>query len=433
MSIRDLLARAIPEARYYDYDRKIIEDYDNRGKIYSDAYDKYKSDFDIYQGKVDDYNLLVDQYLQGDGFGPPPPVFQGGDEPVAPVNPDFSQGDVDAFVDEAAGRATRRGQTAATAFNVLSQGGNFATAPQVQGGAGVSTVPEFSFSGTGFADGGGVGEFFQRFNPLTGSYRKETPLSVKAMEQAQDFTPVGTAETVREIYKESQEEDPNKAKMGIMALAELAGYAPAVGPGAKQAVRMMMSGNKKLPDDVIQKMKEQQIRVMEEELKDGVVIMRDRGEPERKIEDFVKKKRGDIFEARGLPRDMDDFYAEGGVVSNNEDPSKASESQKNLANKLIDAAISAKGVRSEAKKKFIEGNYAEGIAEYLIGVNGSIPVIKQIYAGVGQALLDADSQGDHSFGNVLKNLLNPNNSISFVTENLGFREGGVVSFAPYLR
>lgn len=352
MSIADLLAQATPEARYYDYDRKIMEDYDNRVNIYNDALNQYQSDYDVYKGKIDAHNELAnafntrlqdyqtsadaynaaikkfnegdrltaykdtDYYVASPGeFSESAPIFKGGDEPTAPTDPGFEQKDIDAFIDEATGRATRRGQTAATAFNVLSQGGNFATAPQVQGGAGVGTVPEFSFSGTGFADGGGVGEFFQRFNPLTGSYRKETPLSVKAMEQAQDFTPIGTAETVREIYKESQEEDPNKAKMGIMALAELASYAPAVGPGAKQAVRMMMGGNKKLPDDVIQKMKEQQIRVMEEELKDGVVIMRDRGEPERKIEAFVKKKRGDIFEARGLPRDMDDFYADGGVVS----------------------------------------------------------------------------------------------------------------------
>jgi hypothetical protein len=159
MSIADLLLRATPEARYYDYDRKIMEDYDNRAKIYSDAFDKYKTDFADYQTKVDDFNLLVDQYNQNladPAFTGTAPVFKGGGEPTAPVDPGFSQGDIDAFIDEATGRATRRGQTAATAFNVLSQGGNFATAPQVQGGAGVGTVPEFSFSGTGFADGGAV-------------------------------------------------------------------------------------------------------------------------------------------------------------------------------------------------------------------------------------------------------------------------------------
>jgi len=157
MSIADLLAQATPQAQYYDYDRKIMEDYDNRAKIYSDAFDKYKTDFADYQTKVDDFNLMVDQYNQNladPTFTGTAPVFKGGAEPTAPADPSFSQGDIDAFIDEATARATRRGQTAATAFNVFQQGGNFATAPQVQGGAGVSTQPEFSFSATGFADGG---------------------------------------------------------------------------------------------------------------------------------------------------------------------------------------------------------------------------------------------------------------------------------------
>ena len=159
MSIADLLAQATPQAQYYDYDRKIMEDYDNRAKIYNEAYDKYKKDFEDYQTKVDDFNLLVEQYntnLADPAFTGTAPVFKGGAEPTAPVDPGFSQGDIDAFIDEATARATRRGQTAATAFNVFQQGGNFATAPQVQGGAGVSTQPEFSFSGSGFADGGVV-------------------------------------------------------------------------------------------------------------------------------------------------------------------------------------------------------------------------------------------------------------------------------------
>jgi len=159
MSIADLLAQATPQAQYYDYDRKIMEDYDNRAKIYSDAFDKYQKDFADYQTKVDDFNLMVDQYNQNladPTFTGTAPVFKGGAEPTAPVDPGFSQGDIDAFIDEATARATRRGQTAATAFNIFQQGGNYATAPQVQGGAGVSTQPEFSFSGSGFADGGAV-------------------------------------------------------------------------------------------------------------------------------------------------------------------------------------------------------------------------------------------------------------------------------------
>ena len=159
MSIADLLAQATPQAQYYDYDRKIMEDYDTRAKIYSDAFDKYQKDFADYQTKVDDFNLMVDQYnknLADPTFTGTAPVFKGGAEPTAPADPSFSQGDIDAFIDEATARATRRGQTAATAFNIFQQGGNFATAPQVQGGAGVSTQPEFSFSGSGFADGGAV-------------------------------------------------------------------------------------------------------------------------------------------------------------------------------------------------------------------------------------------------------------------------------------
>ncbi|MCW4031519.1 MAG: lytic transglycosylase domain-containing protein [Candidatus Bathyarchaeota archaeon] len=97
-----------------------------------------------------------------------------------------------------------------------------------------------------------------------------------------------------------------------------------------------------------------------------------------------------------------------------------------FANKLIDAAVNAKGVRREAKEKFVEGDYAAGIAEYLMGVNASLPVYKQIYAGVGQALIDADKQGDNSFTNVLKNLLNPQNTISFIKQKMNFSKGGEV-------
>ena len=395
MSIADLFGSVAPQYTMTQADRDQSADYESRIKAYEDAYDKYTQDYDVYKTGAENYNQLVKDYnnklaayqadaaayntaldayktqaldyndqlaaykKQVEDYNAAVNKFNEGDrltefidtdyyvaapgeftakrpdeftmvrpgefevkkpeftltEPTAPADPGFDQAELDEFIKASQGRARRRGAANAAALNVLGQGGNFTAGAGVQGGAGVSTTPEFSFSATGFQNGGGVGEFFQRFNPLTGSYRKEPPLSVKVIEQAQDFTPIGTAETIREIYKESQEEDPNKAKMGIMALAELAGYAPVVGPGAKKTVQMMMAGNKKLPDDILQEIQELKIRAMEQELKDGVIIMRDRGDPERLIEDFIKKKRGDIFEARGLPRDMDDFYAEGGVVS----------------------------------------------------------------------------------------------------------------------
>ena len=79
--------------------------------------------------------------------------------------------------------------------------------------------------------------FFERFNPLTGSYRRKKPLSVKAAETAIDFSPVGTVKAIDEIYDEYQQEEPDLAKMGIMAAAEVAGYLPLAGPAVKSMVR----------------------------------------------------------------------------------------------------------------------------------------------------------------------------------------------------
>jgi len=248
MSIADLLSRATPEARYYDYDRKIMEDYDNRAKIYSDAFDKYKTDFADYQTKVDDFNLMVDQYNQNladPAFTGTAPVFKGGGEPTAPVDPGFSQGDIDSFIDEATGRATRRGQTAATAFNVLSQGGNFATAPQVQGGAGVGTVPEFSFSATGFENGGGVGDFFDSRLNFARSYGVEpvtdinTNLTFKdAAKTVAEFTPIiGDAMAAKEIYDELTKEDPNYKLVAALGGAALVGAVPGIGDAAAAGIR----------------------------------------------------------------------------------------------------------------------------------------------------------------------------------------------------
>lgn len=304
MSIATLFSQVSPENRYYSYDREIMEDYDNRINIYNDALNKYKTEASDYQTLADAHNARINDYNdsltayreQADAYnaainrfneGPrttpyadvgyyvaspgeflsTAPVFEGGARPVAPEDPGFSGADVDEFVEQAGKRATDRGRANAAALNVFAQSGNYATAPMINNGAGVSTIPEFSFSSNSFADGGVVpgipgltnvavnmtrgprgivsymeegGEvesFFSRFNPLTGSYRKEKPLSVKAAETAIDFTPVGTLETAGEIYDESQQEDPDYAKMGIMAAAEAAGYIPLAGPAVKKMVK----------------------------------------------------------------------------------------------------------------------------------------------------------------------------------------------------
>jgi hypothetical protein len=313
MSIANLFSQVSPENRYYNYDREIMEDYDNRINIYNDALNKYKTEAGDYQSLADAHNTRINDYNdsltayreQADAYnsainrfneGPrttpyadvdyyvaspgeflsTAPVFEGGARPVAPEDPGFSGADVDEFVEQAGKRATDRGKANAAALNVFAQSGNYATAPMIpegaanfalSGGAGVGTVPQFSFSSNSFAEGGVVpgipgltdiavnmtrgprgiisymeegGEvesFFSRFNPLTGSYREETPLSVKAVEKALDFTPFGTLKAAGEIYDESQQEDPNYAKMGIMAAAEAAGYIPFAGPAVKKMVK----------------------------------------------------------------------------------------------------------------------------------------------------------------------------------------------------
>jgi len=105
------------------------------------------------------------------------------------------------------------------------------------------TTPKMGGVAAYMQEGGDPAEksFFERFNPLTGSYRRKKPLSVKVAETAIDFSPVSTVEAIKEIYDESQKEDPDLTKMGIMAAAEVAGYVPLAGPGIKKMARGRLS------------------------------------------------------------------------------------------------------------------------------------------------------------------------------------------------
>ncbi len=193
MSIANLFSQVSPENRYYSYDREIMEDYDNRINIYNDALNKYKTEASDYQSLADAHNARINDYNdsltayreQADAYnaainrfneGPrttpyadvdyyvaspgeflsTAPVFEGGARPVAPEDPGFSGADVDEFVEQASKRATDRGKANAAALNVFAQSGNYATAPMINNGAGVSTIPEFSFSSNSFAEGGMV-------------------------------------------------------------------------------------------------------------------------------------------------------------------------------------------------------------------------------------------------------------------------------------
>jgi len=72
-------------------------------------------------------------------------------------------------------------------------------------------------------------------SPLTGDYRKNKPISVKAADVAVDMTPVGSAV---DIAEELGEEDPSYAKIGLIAAGDVLGTAlPAAGPVVKSLIK----------------------------------------------------------------------------------------------------------------------------------------------------------------------------------------------------
>ena len=129
---------ASPEYRFYDTDKKIMEDYDNRIGIYNTALGEYNTQAGDYQKLVDDfntnqiepwnaklaqwqqdretYNAAIEKWNATDrttpyeswsgtvtspgNFESTAPVFEGGAAPVAPDDPGFAGSDVDAFIEE---------------------------------------------------------------------------------------------------------------------------------------------------------------------------------------------------------------------------------------------------------------------------------------------------------------------------------------------
>lgn len=192
-----LLQYYSPEARFYQRDRDIMDNYDTRITAYNKALEEYKPKAAEYQNKIDAFNTEVaaynkalddwkaqaeaynasiekwnatdrtTPYTEWSGTVAAPgawnreqPVFSGGEAPVAPEDPGFTGEDVDKFVAESRGRAIRRGEAGAAARNILSDPGNFFSG----GVKNTGTTPSFSFAGMsgfgssamGFAEGGPV-------------------------------------------------------------------------------------------------------------------------------------------------------------------------------------------------------------------------------------------------------------------------------------
>lgn len=204
---------AAPEYRYYDTDRKIMEDYDNRIDIYNTALGDYNTQAAEYQKLVDDfntnqiepwnanlaqwqkdrelYNAAIEKWNATDrttpyeswsgtvkspgNFTSTAPVFEGGAAPVAPDDPGFAGEDVDAFIEEAQARAQRRGAANATAQAVIGNTsgafGSGAGEQLVRDGAGsagfqagdINLAGNAGLSSTamGFGDGGMVQNYAQ--------------------------------------------------------------------------------------------------------------------------------------------------------------------------------------------------------------------------------------------------------------------------------
>ena len=80
---------------------------------YQSQIDAYKDSYDTYKQQVEDYNKAIEDWNAGPRTSP----FEGV-EPTAPAQPGFTQEDIDAFQDEALGRATQRQSQLQTAVNV---------------------------------------------------------------------------------------------------------------------------------------------------------------------------------------------------------------------------------------------------------------------------------------------------------------------------
>jgi hypothetical protein len=159
MSFADLLGRASPVYDYYATDRKILDDYKGAYDTYTAEYDAYKNAYDAHLAKINTYNDAVNAWNEG----PRTTTFEltspGEFTGAAPADPGFTGEDVDAFVEQAQGRAQRRGAAMATAQSLMGRGSGGVGGTQPIITTATDAGPNLGgFSITPYADGGPVGE-----------------------------------------------------------------------------------------------------------------------------------------------------------------------------------------------------------------------------------------------------------------------------------
>ncbi len=163
MALADIIGIGVsPTVRYRSADRAKIDDYTTQTDAYNTAVDQYntqlesfKSAYDPWLAKAQAFNTAVEEWNAGprtsDYAGPENPgEWTGGEPPSAPAALPFTEDDITAFQEQAKGRAIRSANTLGTAYSLFGGPNSNVRFGAPQSGTDI----EFSFSGSGFAEGG---------------------------------------------------------------------------------------------------------------------------------------------------------------------------------------------------------------------------------------------------------------------------------------
>lgn len=106
--------------------------------------------------------------------------------------------------------------------------------------------------------------------------------------------------------------DPVESSLDDGLIIEKPGVDIPIGEPYSPGIKMT---DRTLPADVVEDIEAMKIRAMYRTMEDDILNMQDAGASQQEIDAYRAAKQAEIYEAQGLPSDMDDFYAEGGIVT----------------------------------------------------------------------------------------------------------------------